>query len=140
MTKASLVKWRESRNAGATGSTCCGQKIFLWGEKTYVMGIINVSPESFSGDGLASVDEAVVQAHRFAAEGADVIDIGGESTRPGTTPNSTAEAIKLELQRVMPVLEKLAGTIEVPMSIDTYHCEVARQALTTGAQMINDTW
>ena len=104
------------------------------------MGIINASPDSFSGDGIASVDEAVAQAHRFVAEGVDVIDIGGESTRPGTTPQSTEESIKQELRRVIPVLERLAGKIEVPLSIDTYRYEVARQALDAGAKMINDIW
>ncbi len=140
ITKASLTKWRESHSIGSTGTTCCGKKTFRWGERTYVMGIINVSPDSFSGDGLGNVDDAVAQAHRFAAEGADVIDIGGESTRPGTTPQSVQETIKTELHRVMPVLQKLAGKIDIPISIDTYHYEVARSALDTGAQMINDIW
>lgn len=141
LTGDSLVKWRETRgSANTAGVTYCGKKALHWGEKTYVMGIVNVSPESFSGDGIVSVDEAVAQAHRFAAEGVDIIDIGGESTRPGTAPKSTKESIKQELRRVMPVLKRLDGKIEVPISIDTYKYEVACQALDTGVQMINDQW
>lgn len=100
------------------------------------MGVINVSPDSFSGDGLADVEEAVARAERLASEGADIIDIGGESTRPGSTPISTDE----ELQRVIPVVEKLAQETSVPLSVDTYKLEVARQALDAGANMINDIW
>jgi dihydropteroate synthase len=118
------------------GSTRCGRSIFYWGKRTYVMGVINVSPDSFSGDGLADVEEAVARAERFASEGADIIDIGGESTRPGSNSISTDE----ELQRVIPVVEKLAHEISVPLSVDTYKLEVARQALNAGANMINDIW
>jgi len=118
------------------GSTRCGRSIFYWGKQTYVMGVINVSPDSFSGDGLADVEEAVVRAERLSSEGADIIDIGGESTRPASTPISTDE----ELRRVIPVVEKLAHKISVPLSADTYKLEVARQALNAGANMINDIW
>jgi len=100
------------------------------------MGVVNVSPDSFSGDGLADVEEAVARAKRLASEGADIIDIGGESTRPGSTPLSPDE----ELRRVIPVLEKLAHKISVPLSVDTYKLEVARQVLDAGANMINDIW
>jgi len=100
------------------------------------MGVVNVSPDSFSGDGLADAEEAAAQAKRLASEGADIIDIGGESTRPGSNPISTDE----ELQRVIPVVEKLAQEISVPLSVDTYKLEVARQALNAGANMINDIW
>jgi len=100
------------------------------------MGVINVSPDSFSGDGLADAEEAVARAKRLASEGADIIDIGGESTRPGSTSISTDE----ELRRVIPVVEKLASEISVPLSVDTYKLEVARQALNAGANMINDIW
>ncbi|MCJ7670381.1 MAG: dihydropteroate synthase, partial [Dehalococcoidia bacterium] len=100
------------------------------------MGVINVSPDSFSGDGLADVEEAVARAKRLASEGADMIDIGGESTRPGSNPVSTDE----ELRRVIPVVEKLAQETSVPLSVDTYKLEVARQALDAGANMINDIW
>jgi dihydropteroate synthase len=100
------------------------------------MGVINVSPDSFSGDGLADVEEAVARAGRLASEGADIIDIGGESTRPASTPISTDQ----ELRRVIPVAEKIAEQISVPLSIDTYKLEVARQALDAGVNMINDIW
>ena len=100
------------------------------------MGVVNVSPDSFSGDGLADAEEAVARAKRLASEGADIIDIGGESTRPGSNPLSPDE----ELRRVIPVVEKLAQEISVPLSVDTYKLEVARQALNAGANMINDIW
>jgi dihydropteroate synthase len=100
------------------------------------MGIINVSPDSFSGDGLDSADAAVAQALRFVAEGVDMLDIGGESTRPGSSPTSADE----ELRRVIPVLERLKGKVKVPLSVDTYKLNVARRALDAGAQMINDIW
>jgi dihydropteroate synthase len=100
------------------------------------MGIVNVSPDSFSGDGLSSVEAAVEQARRFVAEGADIIDIGGESTRPGSKPIPAEEEIK----RVIPVVERLAKEIKIPMSVDTYKLEVAQRALDAGAQMINDIW
>jgi len=100
------------------------------------MGVTNVSPDSFSGDGLADVEEAVARAERLASEGADIIDIGGESTRPASTPISTDE----ELRRVIPVVEKLAHNIPLPLSVDTYKLEVAREALNAGADMINDIW
>jgi dihydropteroate synthase len=118
------------------GSTRCGRSIFHWGKRTYVMGVINVSPDSFSGDGLADVEEAVARAERLISEGADIIDVGGESTRPASTPLSPDE----ELRRVIPVVEKLAHKISVPLSVDTYKLEVARQALNAGADMINDIW
>jgi dihydropteroate synthase len=118
------------------GSTPCGKSVFQWGERTYIMGIINVSPDSFSGDGLADVEEAVMGAKQLASEGADIIDIGGESTRPG----SASVSVDLELRRVIPVVQKLAQAISVPLSVDTYKLEVARQALNAGANMINDIW
>ena len=100
------------------------------------MGIINVSPDSFSGDGLDSVSTAVAQAQCFIADGVDIIDIGGESTRPGSAPISIDE----ELRRVVPVVERLAAEIALPLSVDTYKFEVARQALDAGAQMVNGIW
>jgi dihydropteroate synthase len=118
------------------GSTRCGRSVFHWGQRTYVMGVVNVSPDSFSGDGIADAEEAVVRAKRLASEGADIIDIGGESTRPGSIPLSPDE----EIRRVIPVVEKLAHEIPVPLSVDTYKLEVARQALNAGANMINDIW
>lgn len=118
------------------GSTPCGSAIFHWGQRTYIMGVINVSPNSFSGDGIADAEEAVARAKRLASEGADIIDVGGESTRP----SSTAVSIDEELRRVVPVVEKLAQDVSVPLSVDTYKVEVARQALNAGADMINDIW
>jgi dihydropteroate synthase len=121
-------------------STRCGNAVFRWGEKTYVMGVVNLSPDSFSGDGLGDdVEGAVAQAKRMVAEGADIIDVGGESTRPGTAPRSV-EDIDAELRLVVPVIERLVAEIHVPVSIDTYKAAVARRALEAGAAMINDIW
>ena len=101
------------------------------------MGIINLSPDSFSGDGLGEdIESAVAQAKRFIAEGADIIDVGGESTRPGSEPVSPDE----EMRRVIPAIERLAGELAVPVSIDTYRSEVASHAVEAGAAMINDVW
>jgi dihydropteroate synthase len=119
------------------GTTCCGNRDFKWGERTYIMGVINTTPDSFSGDGLGQdIEAAVEQGKRFAAEGADLLDIGGESTRPNAAPVSDDD----ELRRVIPVIERLASEVSLPLSIDTYKWEVARQALSSGAQMINDIW
>lgn len=100
------------------------------------MGIVNVSPDSFSGDGLKDINEAVIRAKNLAADGADIIDVGGESTRPDSLPISISE----ELCRVIPVIERLSEALSIPVSIDTYKWEVARRALDAGAQMINDVW
>lgn len=118
------------------GTTCCGNRKLRWGERTYIMGVINVSPDSFSGDGLGDIEAAVAQSKRFVTEGADIIDVGGESTRPSSTPISIEE----ELRRVVPVIERLSDEISVPLSIDTYKSEVACQAVAAGASMINDIW
>ena len=117
-----------------------------WGQRTYVMGIINVTPDSFAGDGLVdeslSAEEitsrAVAQAQNFVAEGATMIDVGGESTRPNFAPVS----LEKELERVVPVIRALRSSLpaEVLISIDTYKAEVARQALDAGASIINDIW
>lgn len=103
--------------------------------KSYVMGILNVTPDSFS-DGGAYFDSAaaVEQGLRMVEDGADIIDVGGESTRPGSKPVD----IKEELKRTIPVIEALANKVKVPISIDTYKAEVARQALKSGASMVND--
>ncbi len=118
------------------GITRCGDVEFIWGQRTYVMGIVNVAPDSFSGDGLRSMDGAIAQARRFVAEGADIIDVGGESTRPDFVPISIEE----EMERVIPVIERLAGELSVPVSVDTYKSAVARVAVAAGARMINDVW
>jgi len=125
-----------SDSAKPLGITRCGNMEFRWGQRTYVMGIVNVDPDSFSGDGLRDAESAIDQGKRFAAEGADIIDVGGESTRPGFEPVSADE----ELGRVLPVIERLASELPVPVSIDTYKSEVARKAVAAGARMINDVW
>jgi len=117
-----------------------------WGRKTYVMGILNITPDSFAGDGLVEnsltseeiVARAVEQAQRFVSEGVEMIDVGGESTRPNFAPISVEE----ELERVLPVIRALHAALpaDVIISIDTYKAEVARQALDAGAAIINDIW
>jgi len=108
---------------------------FDFSERTFIMGILNVTPDSFyDGGKFSNLDEAVKRGTKMAEEGADVIDIGGESTRPRSEPISLEE----ELSRVIPVIERLSKEIEVPLSIDTYKSEVVRKALDCGASMIND--
>jgi len=112
-----------------------GGQEFVWGRRTYVMGIVNVTPDSFSGDGLAyDAAAAVGQAVRMCREGADIIDVGGESTRPGFEPISVEE----EIRRTIPVIERLVREVDAPVSIDTWKAEVARAALAAGACMVND--
>ncbi len=111
-----------------------------WGSQTYVMGIINATPDSFSGDGLLRgddwVEQAVAQGVRFAGEGAHLLDVGGESTRPGAEPVDA----QTELQRVLPVIQGLSRVVSLPISIDTYKAEVAAAALDAGAHLVNDVW
>lgn len=113
---------------------------FAWGQRTYIMGILNITPDSFSGDGLladeAVVERAVAHAQQFVADGADILDIGGESTRPGSLP-VTAE---IELARVLPVIQAVRQVLDIPISIDTYRAQVAREALVAGADWVNDVW
>jgi dihydropteroate synthase len=117
--------------------TRCGNLELRWGERTYVMGILNVTPDSFSGDGVGDdIEAAVSRARQLAEEGADIIDVGGESTRPGAPPVSAEE----ELRRVVPVIERLAAELAVPISIDSYKSAVAEPALEAGAKMLNDQW
>ncbi len=130
-------------------------RTFAWGSQTYVMGIINATPDSFSGDGLvggaaqgldtlrypnrggeAWVYAAIEQGRRFVAEGAHILDVGGESTRPGSQPVDAAE----EMRRVIPVIEGLAVAVDAPISIDTSKAAVAAAALTAGASIVNDVW
>ncbi len=114
-----------------------GGRLFDWGQRTYVMGVVNTTPDSFSGDGLGDdVEKAVAQAERMVKDGADLIDVGGESTRPGSEPVTAEE----ELRRVLPVVEALSRRGDVPVSIDTYRSEVAGQALEAGASLVNDVW
>jgi len=108
---------------------------FEFGKKTYVMGILNATPDSFSDGGkFFSTYDAVNHALRMQNEGADIIDIGGQSTRPGAKEVSIEE----ERNRVIPVLEKLSRKIKIPISIDTYKSEIAKEAIKLGAKMVND--
>src|SRR5574337_1225184 len=117
-----------------------GSSNFTWRTQTYVMGILNVTPDSFSGDGLVKGDDwiehTMVQAEAQAAAGAHILDVGGESTRPGSQPLPLEE----ELRRVIPAVKAIAATVSVPISIDTYKAEVARQAIEAGATIVNDVW
>ena len=109
----------------------------VWGRRTYVMGIINLSPDSFSGDGLGADLAAVVeQGLRFQAEGADFLDVGAESTRPGSTPIRPER----ELELLLPALTALAAQVNIPISVDTYKSAVARPAIKAGAAILNDVW
>ena len=123
-------------NALSNLSVSQGEKL-TWGKRTYVMGVINVTPDSFAGDRLGSdVVAAVDQALRFQDEGADILDVGAESTRPGATPLSAEE----ELGRLLPILEAIAPKVDIPVSVDTYKARVARRAVEAGAAIINDVW
>ena len=114
-----------------------GGRHFEWGARTYVMGIVNVTPDSFSGDGLGTDDDAAVaQGLRMVSEGADMLDVGGESTRPGHVPVTVAE----EIGRIQSVVRQLARESGVPVSIDTYKQEVAEVAQAAGATILNDVW
>lgn len=114
-----------------------GKYTFNFGKRTYIMGILNVTPDSFSDGGdFVDIEAAVQHAKQMVEDGADIIDIGGESTRPGC-----AEVlVEQELDRVIPVIERLVKEIDVPISIDTYKAEVADKAIQAGAVMINDIW
>lgn len=112
-----------------------GPARFIWGWRTYVAGILNLTPDSFAGDGVdRDVDTAVARAEAMVAEGADLIDLGGESSRPGARPVS----VRTEQARVLPVVERLAGRLPVPLSVDTSKPEVAEAALSAGAHIVND--
>jgi Dihydropteroate synthase (EC 2.5.1.15) len=111
--------------------------VFEFSKKTYIMGILNITPDSFSdGGSYGSVQEAVERAKVMIGEGADIIDVGGESTRPGYTLLSDQE----EIDRISPVIRELVKEINVPISVDTYKANVAREALRLGAHIINDIW
>lgn len=113
----------------------CRKKTFHLGERTLLMGILNVTPDSFSDGGLyMDRERAIARGLKMVEEGADILDIGGESTRPGSKPLDLEE----ELQRVLPVVERLSREIPIPISIDTYKSGVARRAIEAGAEIIND--
>jgi dihydropteroate synthase len=127
-----------------------------WGERTYLMGTLNITPDSFSGDGLIKLvnktnlkskpgqlngsdlllTAVLEQARRFISAGADILDVGGESTRPGSKPVDVEE----EIRRVIPAIQAIASEFEVLISVDTYKAQVARAALEAGAHMVNDIW
>ncbi|HEY7023397.1 MAG TPA: dihydropteroate synthase [Candidatus Limnocylindrales bacterium] len=122
-----------------------GSQTFTWGERTYLMGIVNVTPDSFSGDGLmsggasavASVERAIAQARAMVEEGADVIDVGGQSTRPGHGEIPLED----EVQRVEPVVREIRAALpNVTISIDTTRAAVAEKAVAAGADLLNDIW
>jgi dihydropteroate synthase len=136
-----------TRAAGSPSSTPApmriGSRTFAWGERTFVMGIVNVTPDSFSGDGLLTgysadvVAAAVAQSRTMAAEGADLLDVGGESTRPGHVEVAEGE----ELRRVVPVIAAIRQALpEMPISVDTTKPAVAEAALAAGADLVNDVW
>jgi dihydropteroate synthase len=128
------------------GTTRIGPATFRWGERTFVMGILNVTPDSFSGDGLLAaagtgaadpVEAAVAIGRRMVDEGADILDVGGESTRPGHAPVDVDE----ERRRVVPVVAALRAALpDTPLSIDTTKPAVAEAALAAGADLVNDVW
>lgn len=120
--------WRETR------LWRCGKYQLPLGRKTYVMGILNVTPDSFSGDGLLGEDDILRRSEQMIHDGADILDIGGESTRPGADKISADE----ELQRVIPIVEQLSTRFDVPLSVDTTKAVVARESVRAGASIIND--
>lgn len=114
-----------------------GNRVFDIKNKTYIMGILNVTPDSFSDGGrFNELDAALFHAEEMILEGADIIDIGGESTRLGHTVITEAE----EIERVVPVIEKVTANFDIPVSVDTYKSRVACAALDAGAHMVNDIW
>lgn len=115
----------------------CSPYTLDYGRKTLIMGVLNVTPDSFSDGGKYNqIDHAVQRAIEMVENGADLIDIGGESTRPGYTPISVEE----ELNRVVPVIEAITKAVPVPLSIDTFKAETARESIKAGAHIINDIW
>ena len=115
----------------------CGNKEIILGERTLVMGILNVTPDSFSDGGkYNNLDSAMEQAEKLISEGADIIDVGGESTRPGHTQITSEE----EISRVVPIIEKISKNLNTIISIDTYKYDVAEAAIKAGANIINDIW
>ena len=130
--------------AAMPAPTRIGPATFSWGERTFVVGILNVTPDSFSGDGLLTsadhtdpVERAVAQARQMIAEGADLLDIGGESTRPGHEPVDAAT----EIERIVPVIAAVVAALpNTPISVDTTKPAVAEAALAAGAHLLNDVW
>ncbi|PCN43076.1 dihydropteroate synthase [Brevibacillus laterosporus] len=118
-------------------SLSCGTYNLPLHERTLIMGILNVTPDSFSDGGRYNqLDDAMRHAERLVKDGADIIDVGGESTRPGSQLVSAEQ----ELERIIPIIERLSRDIDVPISVDTYKARVADEALRAGAHVINDVW
>lgn len=139
---ACALAWQSARDRlmRTPPPTRIGPLTCTWGTRTFIMGILNVTPDSFSGDGLLReadwLNAVVERARRFVAWGADILDVGGESTRPGASPIPLEE----ELRRVIPAVRAIAAELDVAISVDTYKAEVARQALEAGAHLVNDVW
>jgi len=133
-----------ANNAGSAGVVQAARRItkvagheFVWGARTYIMGILNITPDSFSDGGdFISVGRAVARAREMIAQGADIIDIGGESSRPGHTRITADE----ELSRVIPVIRRLSTETDAVLSLDTTRPEVAEEGIRSGIHMINDIW
>ncbi|WP_238917768.1 dihydropteroate synthase [Clostridium sp. YIM B02555] len=114
-----------------------GNKEFEIGKRTYIMGILNFTPDSFSDGGkFNNIDMALEHVRKMIEEGADIIDVGGESTRPNHTPVEEAE----EINRVVPIIKAIREKFDIPISIDTYKAKVAEKAIEAGADLINDVW
>lgn len=124
--------------------TTIGPRTFVWGERTYLMGVINVSRESFWNGKYDEPEAALQRGRELVEQGADILDVGGQSTRPSVTPGQQSKAgfVELdpqeEIERVVPAVERLAAELDAPVSIDTYKVPVAREALKAGAHLIND--
>lgn len=124
-----------ARQARPPAAMQIGRRTFEWGSRTFVMGIVNVTPDSFSDGGRhLDADAAVAAGERMVEEGADLLDVGGESTRPGADP----VPVQQELDRVLPVIERLAKRVDAPLSVDTTKAAVAEAALRAGASLVND--
>lgn len=131
----SLVSWEDDRMQNYEMKI--GGRVFDLQAQTYIMGILNVTPDSFSDGGkYCQEDAALKHVEQMIAEGADVVDVGGESTRPGHQQISVEE----EIQRTAPVIAKIKERFDIPISVDTYKTEVARAAIQAGADLINDIW
>ncbi len=136
--RSKQFKWRFLRvHTSGDYSIKCGPYHLDFSKKTYIMGILNATPDSFSDGGkYNNIDQAVEHAKEMVKNGADIIDIGGESTRPGYTVISEED----EIARIVPVIEAISKHVNVPISIDTYKAKVAQRAIEAGAHIINDIW
>lgn len=124
------------------GTTRIGNREFSWGAKTYVMGILNITPDSFSGDGIGTdLDAAIKKAEQMQLDGADILDIGGESSRPvWAYPEAREIPVEEEIERIVPVIQAVTDRIDIPVSVDTWKAEVAEAAIQAGASLVNDIW